>query len=196
MLLKKKVTIPIYLKKDELNLLLDAPMKYARTESHIKRDKAMLATLIFTGARKSEVINLNWNDFDFGKKEIRILKGKGKKQRIVPMISPLDTILWNYLLERLPLSNQIFLLTDNNTRISNSNMHVLISRYLNLSGFEGKGYTIHKLRHSYATLLYQNGVDILAIKELLGHEDLNTTNIYTHTTSEHLRTQAEKFILL
>lgn len=183
--------IPIYLEKNELKNLLNAPEKYCKFESHIKRDKAIIATYIFTGARKSEVINLSWSNINFGKREITILKAKGNKQRIIPIISPLDEILWEYLQERLPLYDNAFILTDKGNRISSSNMQYLLRKYLDLCGFKEKGYTIHKLRHSFATQLYHSGADLLTIKELLGHEDINTTNIYTHTTSQHLRSDIE-----
>lgn len=190
---KEKKGLPIYLKSDELKKLVDAPERYCRLERHVLRDKAMLALFVYTGARRSEVIAMDWTDIDFGRKEIKITKGKGDKERRVPMIHPLDVILWDYLQERLPLTNKAVLITDTGNRISVSNMYNIIKTYIRKIGAGNKGYTIHKLRHSFATMLYQQGVDILVIKELLGHEDLNTTNIYTHTTVEHLRESVQKF---
>lgn len=190
---KKEQRIPVYIKENELRRLLEAPEKYARFPEHRLRDKIMIELLVFTGARRAEVLALNFDDVDFGKKTITILKGKGNKQRIVPLIEPLATDLWEYLQTRLPLSNRAILISDTGNRMSVSNFQNLFRRYLEKSGLGNKGYTIHKCRHSFASLLYQNGVDIISIKELLGHEDLNSTKIYTHTSVNHLRKQVEKF---
>ncbi|WFA09595.1 tyrosine-type recombinase/integrase [Tissierella sp. Yu-01] len=190
---KKEQRIPIYIKENELKRLLEAPEKYARFPEHRLRDKVMIQLLVFTGARRSEVLALNFDDVDFGKKTITILKGKGNKQRIIPLIEPLATDLWEYLQTRLPLTNHAIITSDRGNRMSVGNFQSLFRRYLEKSGLGNKGYTIHKCRHSFASLLYQNGVDIISIKELLGHEDLNSTKIYTHTNVNHLRKQVEKF---
>lgn len=185
----------VYIKENELKRLLEAPDKYARFLEHRLRDTVMLELLVFTGGRRSEILALDFDDIDFKAKTITILKGKGKKQRIVPLLEPLATHLWKYLQSRLPLANRAILVSDLGSRMSTSNFQVLFKRYLNKSGLGKKGYTIHKCRHSFASLLHQNGVDLISIKELLGHEDLNSTKIYTHTSVNHLRKEAEKFPL-
>ncbi|MDU5082827.1 tyrosine-type recombinase/integrase [uncultured Tissierella sp.] len=190
---KKEQNIPIYIKENELTRLLQAPEKYARFPEHRLRDKIMIELLVFTGARRSEVLSLDFDNVDFQAKTITILKAKGNKQRIVPLIEPLATDLWEYLQTRLPLTNRAILISDQGNRMSVSNFQNLFRRYLEKSGLGNKGYTIHKCRHSFASLLHQNGVDIISIKELLGHEDLNSTKIYTHTNVDHLRKQVEKF---
>ncbi|MGJ0845950.1 tyrosine-type recombinase/integrase [Tissierella praeacuta] len=190
---KKEQKIPIYITEMDLKLLLEAPKKYARFESHVLRDTALLKMLIYTGARRSEVLSMNWDDVDFGQQTITIRKGKGGKERIVPLHESLSCDLWEYLQTRLPLSNQAIFISDKGTRMSISNFQTLFRRYLRKSGLEDKGYTIHKCRHSFASLLHQNGVDLLSIKELLGHEDLNSTNIYTHTSVSHLKKEVDKF---
>lgn len=192
---KEEKNIPIYIKERELKMLINAPAKYARFESHRLRDRVLLELLIFTGARKSEVLNMDWDDVDFGKKTIKIRKTKNKTQRLVPLVEPLLSDLWDYLQTRMPLSNRAIIISDTGNRMSVSNIQTLFKRYLKKCGLDKKGYTIHKCRHSYASLLCQSGVDIISIKELLGHEDLNSTKIYTHTTVNHLRKQVEKFPL-
>lgn len=190
---KKEQKIPIYITEMDLKLLLEAPKKYARFESHILRDTALLKMLIYTGARRSEVLSMDWDDVNFGQQAITIRKGKGGKERIVPLHESLSYDLWEYLQTRLPLSNQAIFISDKGTRMSVSNFQTLFRRYLRKSGLEDKGYTIHKCRHSFASLPHQNGVDLLSIKELLGHEDLNSTNIYTHTSVSHLKKEVDKF---
>lgn len=191
---KEEKCLPIYLNQAELERLLEAPLKYNRLENHKKRDLAMLATLAFTGVRKTELLNLDWSDIDFGTRTITVRQGKGKKDRKIPIIPPLDEYLWNYLQERLPLSNQSIFISDHGTRISSSNYHVIFKRYVRKAGLDSK-ISSHKIRHTFATLMYQNGVDIKTIKELLGHEDLNTTNIYTHCSVQHLKQEVQKFPL-
>lgn len=190
---KKEQGIPVYIKENELSRLLEAPFKYARFPEHRLRDKVMIELLVFTGARRAEVLNLDFDNVDFEAGTITILKGKGNKPRIVPLMEPLATDLWDYLQTRLPLSNRAILVSDTGNRMSVSNFHNHFKRYLDKSGLGNKGYSIHKCRHSFASLLHQNGVDIISIKELLGHEDLNSTKIYTHTNVNHLRKQVEKF---
>lgn len=189
---KKEQRIPVYIKENEINRLLEAPKKYARFEEHRLRDKVMIELLVCTGARRAEVLSLDFDNVDFKAKTITILKGKGNKQRIVPLIEPLATDLWEYLQTRLPLTNRAILISDKGNRMSVSNFQNLFKRYLEKSGLANKGYSIHKCRHSFASLLHQNGVDIIYIQELLGHEDLNSTKIYTHTDIKHLRQQVEK----
>jgi len=190
---KEEHKMPIYLTEHDLKLLLEAPKKYARFENHILRDTTLLKMLIYTGARRSEVLSMNWEDIDFGKQIINIRKGKGKKERIIPLHENLSCDLWEYLQTRLPLSNQAIFISDLGNRMSVSNFQTLFRRYLRKTGLEDKGYTIHKCRHSFASLLHQNGVDLLSIKELLGHEDLNSTKIYTHTNVSHLKSEVHKF---
>lgn len=192
---KKEQRIPVYIKEEELKRLLQAPEKYARFPENRLRDKVMIELLVFTGARRAEVLSLDFDNVDFQKGIITILKGKGNKSRIVPLMEPLATDLWDYLQTRLPLSNRAILVSDTGNRMSVSNFHNLFKRYLDKSGLGNKGYSIHKCRHSFASLLHQNGVDIISIKELLGHEDLNSTKIYTHTDVSHLKKQVEKFPL-
>lgn len=84
--LEKK--LPIYLKQNELEKLLEAPNLYARFPSHVLRDKTLFALLIYTGARRSEIIGLDWKDVDFKNETITIHKGKGKKERVIPLLAP------------------------------------------------------------------------------------------------------------
>ncbi|QEK12335.1 tyrosine-type recombinase/integrase [Crassaminicella thermophila] len=183
---KEEQKLPIYLTEHDLKLLLQTPKKYARFENHILRDTALLKMFIFTGASRSEVLSMNWEDIDFGKQIITIRKGKGEKERIVPLHENLSCDLWEYLQTRLPLSNQAIFISYLGNRMSVSNFQTLFKGYVKKVGLEDKGYTIHKCRHSFASLLHQNGVDLLSIKELLGHENLNSTKIYTHTNVTHL----------
>jgi len=190
---KLEERIPIYINENDLRKLLEAPKKYARFATHVNRDRAMMALLAYTGGRKSEIMNLNWSDVDFKEQVVHIRKGKGKKDREVPLIQPLAVVLLDYYNERHPAINEPILLSDNNRRISSSDFQNLFRRYLLKCGLSKKGYSPHKCRHSLATLLYQNGVDILTIQKILGHSDLNSTKIYTHITNDHMKEEMAKF---
>jgi site-specific recombinase XerD len=190
---KEEETLPIFINESDLKKLLEAPNLYARFPEHRKRDTVLIALLVYSGARKMEVISLNWNSVNFAEQSITIRKGKGKKDRVIPLLEPLALALIDYYNERQPSANEPILLSDNNTRISPSNFGALFRRYVKKAGLDGKGYTPHKCRHTFASLLFQNGVDILTIQQLLGHSDLNTTKVYTHTTTDFLRAEVAKF---
>jgi len=190
---KLEERIPIYISENDLRKLLEAPKKYARFESHVNRDRAMMALLAYTGGRKSEIMNLDWNDINFNEQVVHIRKGKGKKDREIPLLQPLAVVLLDYYNERHPKMDEPILLSDNNRRISSSDFQNLFRRYLSKCGLSKKGYSPHKCRHSLATLLYQNGVDILTIQKILGHNDLNSTKIYTHITNDYMKKEMAKF---
>lgn len=167
---KKEKTLPEVLSKEEV----DAIIKAAET----KKSELMIKTLYCTGLRVSELTNLKANDINLEKKEA-IVKGKGNKQRIIFFTPKLYESLKDWI-EKHPMNQYLFsedkpLTTRNIQKILNK-----ISIKLNLH----KKITPHKLRHSFATHLLENGTDIRTIQALLGHENLNTTQIYTHLTSE------------
>ena len=103
-------------------------------------------------------------------------------------------ILERYLAVRRPVSgrdqNALFL-SSRNQRISRSNVHALVKKHLSQAGLDSARYSSHKLRHTAATLMLQNGVDVRAVQEVLGHDHLNTTQIYTHIDNESLRVAAK-----
>ena len=108
------------------------------------------------------------------------------------MPESLSTKLWEYLETRLPLSSQAVFLSEAGNRIAPSIVETRFRKYLRRSGLTDKGFTLHKLRHTYASHLIQSGVDLLSVQQLLGHSDLNSTKIYTHVDTAHLKTQIEK----
>lgn len=190
---KEPDQVPIFIAEEDLKKLVNAPMKY-KSETSLQ-DKVILEMLIFTGVRRSELLSLNWEDVDFKNNTLTVKKGKGNKERIIPLLSPLDEDLWNYLQTRLPLKNNAIFISSTGNRLSITGLQTLFRKYIKLSGLEGKGYTIHKCRHSFATLLIQNGADLLSVQKLLGHEDLNTTKVYTHLDMNHLSKAIKKFPL-
>lgn len=190
---KSEDRLPVYLQAEELKKLISVTMKYPSENS--LRNKCLIETLAFSGLRRSELLALNWKDIDFKNCTITVHCGKGKKDRIIPVTEPLVSDLWSYLQSRLPLKEDAVFISENGTRLSTTPLKQMFRRYLRLAGLDGKGYTIHKLRHSYASLLLQHGADLKSIQELLGHSDMNSTKIYTHTDMTHLKNQVRKFPL-
>ncbi len=191
---KKKRVLPIYIPEDELRSLLDAPTKKGRSRTWL-RDRLILQTFAFAGLRRQELIDLNWGDISFREGTMRV-RGKGDKERLVPLPPQ--------LLRDLEMFKSMQDVTDltpvfrsvNGKRLTPWPLRRLFARYIKLAGLEGKGYTIHKMRHSYATLLMQQGVDVMTIQELLGHADLTATKIYIHTDTRHLKDSVMKHPLL
>lgn len=178
--------LPNYLTEEEVNELLDinllTPYDY--------RNKAMLELLYGTGLRISELINLKINDIDIHNCFIRVF-GKGKKERIVPISDIVIKYLEIYLNEyrNLILKNKIsdyLFISNAGTNISRQGFFKILKQECKKSGIE-KNVSPHVLRHSFATHLLKHGADLRVIQELLGHEDISTTQIYAHLVNEKLK---------
>ena len=155
------------------------------------RDRTMLEILYGTGIRLSELANLELNDIDFNSALIKV-KGKGAKERIIPIGQAAIDSLGNYLTYRKTLIEmkksdcRHLFLNKFGSKLSNRKIHDRIKKYLMQIVGAGKTHP-HVLRHSFATHLLDEGADLLAVKELLGHTSLSTTQIYTHVSAEHLK---------
>ena len=166
------------------------------------RDYCVLTFFLNCGMRLSELVGLNLHDF---KREscrdsddfiyyIRVL-GKGSKERIIYLNHACVTAYDKYIEKRneLCLNNpalrheKALFLSNRHTRITPRRIEQVIAEKLKACGLDGLGFSVHKLRHTAATLMYRNGVDIRVLKEVLGHENLGTTQIYTHVANEQMR---------
>ena len=180
--------IPKFLTIDQVDALLNAP---DWREPAGLRDKAMLETLYATGVRVSELISLLTNDVDLRMGFIRC-KGKGSKERIVPIGEVACQWISAYMLNSRGIiakgdhSPHLFI-----TKLGESMSRVMfwkiIKKYAILAGITGESVTPHVIRHSFATHLMERGADVRTLQEMLGHADIATTQIYTHTTRDHLR---------
>ena len=156
-----------------------------------ERDYCILTLFLNCGLRISELIGLNRGDIHDD--ALRIL-GKGNKVRIVYLNQACQDALRQYLAVRRPITGKdhdALFLSGQNKRISRSMVHTLVKNHLSQAGLDSTQYSSHKLRHTAATLMLQNGVDVKAVQEVLGHEHLNTTEIYTHVDNESLRVAAK-----
>lgn len=157
------------------------------------RDYCMITFFLNCGIRLSELVNINVNDYKETEENtdtvsfIKVL-GKGRKERIVYLNNACVEAYKAYMNVRpdVPYEKALFL-SRNNKRISNRRVEQIIDDKLKQSGLSDMGFSVHKLRHTAATLMYQNGVDVRVLKEVLGHENLNTTQIYTHVVNEQMK---------
>lgn len=183
---KIKKTLPRYLTLDESVRLLQGVGGPNR-----ERDLCILTLFLNCGLRISELIGLNRSDIQDD--ALRIL-GKGNKVRIVYLNQACKDTLDRYLQVRPVVGGKdqdALFVSRNRQRISRATVHNLVKKHLSDAGLDSKKYSAHKLRHTAATLMLQNGVDVKAVQEVLGHEHLNTTEIYTHIDNESLRVAAK-----
>jgi len=185
---KIRKALPRYLSLDESTTLLNNVDGIYR-----ERDFCILTLFLNCGLRRSELANLNITDLR--EDSIRVL-GKGNKERIVFINDACAEAINDYLLIRKNMtsadSNRAFFLSSRRTRISTSTIHSLVKKHLLAAGLDSTRYSSHKLRHTAATLMLKSGVDVRTLQELLGHEHLNTTQIYTHIESDSLRDAARR----
>lgn len=150
-----------------------------------RRDVAILELLYASGMRRAELVGINVTDVDFTDKTIRVI-GKGNKQRTVFFNEATAHALQAYLSVRPKCDDGALFVSAQHRRLSYQQVGHVFKAYVALSGIEGK-VTPHTMRHSVATHLHKSGVDLMTIKEFLGHESIQTTQIYAEMTLEHVR---------
>ena len=193
---KKKKTLPKFLSLDESLLLLEAVKNDTDSTSRI-RDYAIITLFLNCGMRVSELTGINLGDVDRDFRSLTVT-GKGNKQRIVYLNSACRDALGEYYSERLgekheKVNTNALFLSNRDQRISVKTVQWMVYKYLDMAGLESKHYSVHKLRHTAATLMYQTGnVDVRVLKDILGHEQLNTTQIYTHVSNRSMEEAMER----
>ena len=182
---KLRKSLPKYLTMEESSRLLQAV-----SGSNQKRDYVILMIFLNCGIRRSELVGLNLSDVY--EDRLRVV-GKGNKERFVYFGTPCRKAINAYLVERnkkiLSDNRALFGSRDGN-RISVSAVHRLVKKALLSAGLDATQFSAHKLRHTAATMMLYGGVDVKTVQEVLGHENLNTTQIYTHIESTELKIAA------
>lgn len=179
-------TLPRYLSLDESVQLLSSV-----DGANKERDFCILTLFLNCGLRISELVALNISDISAD--SLRVF-GKGGKERIVFLNDACVAAINDYLNIRktIAANTPALFVSVRRERISKSTVHNLVKKHISAAGLDSTKYSAHKLRHTAATLMLQSGVDVRTLQELLGHEHLNTTQIYTHVESDSLRDAAER----
>lgn len=179
---KIRKSLPHYLTLEESKALLQSVQG-----ANAARDFAILMIFLNCGIRRSELVGLNISDVY--EDRIRVI-GKGNKERIVYMGTATRNAIDAYLLERNKIvlsDNRALFGSRDKNRISVTAVHRLVKKHMLSAGLDTESLSAHKLRHTAATLMLAGGVDIKTVQEVLGHENLNTTQIYTHIESAELK---------
>lgn len=189
--------IPKYLSLDDSKKLLNVTAD--ENDENKERDLAIITLFLNCGLRLSELVGINISNIDFNECKLTVI-GKGNKERTIYLNKACINSIKNYLSVRptegvkidSKASNKALFLSKRKERISNRTVQYIVERELQKAGLDTSKYSTHKLRHTAATLMYQYGnVDIRALQELLGHESISTTEIYTHVSNEQVRNAVE-----
>ena len=191
---KKEIRYPRVLYIEQVETLINRNKE--RNDHLMWRDQVILELLYASGVRASEFVNIKMQDIDFHSRSIRIL-GKGNKERIVPFSKSASLTMKKYKDDCRPLllaknkknyNVDYFILNDQGKRLTTRGLEYILK---NIEKLTGCNYDLHPhlFRHSFATHLLEGGADLRVIQELLGHESLNTTQVYTHVTEEAMKSQ-------
>ena len=181
----KKVQLPF--SEEELKNVLEGAIEVIDFES--ARDQLIIGLFYATGIRRIELVNLKISDIDFSKKQIKVL-GKRNKERYIPLINSLESSINVYLEFRKTLAvikdKEMLLLTKKGLKVYEMLVYRIINKYFSKASSKAK-CSPHVLRHSFATHLLNEGADLNAVKELLGHTSLAATQVYTHNSIAELK---------
>lgn len=182
--------LPKYLSLDESKQLL--AVTKSESDENKERDFAMITLFLNCGMRLSELVGINIKDINFSDSKLTVI-GKGNKERTIYLNKPCMDAINEYLAVRPHDgvkydSKDALFLSKRKERISNRMVQEIVKKELGRAGLDMNKYSVHKLRHTAATLMYQYGkVDIRALQVLLGHESISTTEIYTHVDNEQVK---------
>ena len=182
---KQKKRLPVYLEERQINDLLSETYNQSNFES--VRDRMIIELLYATGLRASELVNLKNQDINLNQKTIKVL-GKRNKERIIPLTDCASELLESYQQLKttaLPHSGENLLVNLKNRALSRQKVYTIVRHFLMQIPIDKR--SPHVLRHTFATHLLNNGADLNAVKELLGHSSLAATQIYTHNSIEKLK---------
>ena len=190
---KLETKLPSPLKKQDALRLLEVVYNYPYEDTYLRyRNHAMFSTFLFAGLRRKELLNLKLTDVDVDNFTIFVNQGKGNKDRIIPMSYTLAQTLKRYLEERKRLKKTcptFFASWTTNSGFTEHGLKHLVNILRDASNMK---FTIHKLRHTFATLMIEGGCDIYSLSKMMGHSDISTTTIYLSASVEHLRSQMIK----
>ena len=192
--------LPRYLSLDQSRKLLQVavtpPLGTHGNHDNSSRNFAIITLFLNCGMRLSELVNINIKDIDFSENKLNVI-GKGNKERAIYLNKACIDAINDYLKDRPKEgvkydSRDALFLSEQRKRISNRTVQYVVKEEMRIAGIDPNKYSVHKLRHTAATLMYKYGnVDIRALQVLLGHESVSTTEIYTHVDNEQIRSAIE-----
>ncbi len=180
---------PVYLSYEESRALLSA----INGKRNMERDYCIITLFLNCGIRRSELCNINLDNIRDG---VLRLIGKGNKERYIPLNNACLRAIEEYMPAREEMlkghlvdtdTKRALFLSERRQRIGPRTVGGLVEKYITLAGLDSTKYSTHKLRHTAATLMYQAGADIVSLQQLLGHDNISTTQIYVHTVDEQLK---------
>ena len=180
---KTSKRLPVFVEKEKMDMLLDVVDFGEDVEG--QRNKLIIEVFYATGIRLSELINLKQADIDFHQCQLKVL-GKRNKERIIPFNKEIKATIESYIKSKKDLPNEFLFETKKGKRLAEETVYGVVRSYLSLVTTIDKK-SPHVLRHTFATHMLNNGADLNAIKELLGHANLSATQVYTHNTVEKLK---------
>ena len=190
---KVEKRLPACLTKQDAFKLIEVVYNYPYDYKYLRyRNHAIFSTFIFSGLRKKELLKLKYTDVDLENLSIFVNQGKGGKDRIIPICSALAQSLKRYLDERKRLNKtcpEFFASLNRNCGFTDIGLRRLVFKIREASGIK---FTVHKLRHTFATLMLEGGCDIFSLSKMMGHSDIKTTTIYLSASANHLRSQITK----
>jgi len=190
---KREKKLPSKLTKQTTLRLLEVVYNYPYEYKFLRyRNHAIFSIFIFAGLRKQELLNLKFADIDIENLTLFVRQGKGSKDRIIPISYVLAQSLRKYVDERKRLNKtnpEFFSSLRGNVGFTVNGLKKLVEQVRESSGTV---FTVHKLRHTFATLMLEGGCDIFSLSKMMGHSDIKTTTIYLAASAEHLRAQMTK----
>ena len=190
---KLEKRLPSRLTKQDAHKLLEVSYNYPYDYKYLRyRNHAIFSMFMFAGLRKKELLKLKYTDVDIENLSIFINQGKGSKDRVIPMSYTLAQSLRRYLDERKRLQKhcpEFFTSLNRDLGFTDTGLKRLVGKMRDASKIS---FTIHKLRHTFATLMLEGGCDIYSLSKMMGHSDIKTTTIYLSASVEHLRAQMIK----
>ncbi|MBS1731876.1 MAG: tyrosine-type recombinase/integrase [Bacteroidetes bacterium] len=190
---KIEYRIPVKLSKQDAFKLLELVYNFPWQNKFIQtRNYAIFSTFLFAGIRKTELLNLKYSDIDIENATLFVKQGKGNKDRIIPICPALCKVLKQYLEERkkkMKTCPEFFTSSIHNSGFNETSLKRLVEK---IRGTACMNFSIHKLRHTFATLMLEGGCDIYSLSKMMGHNNIKTTTIYLAASVEHLRNQILK----
>jgi site-specific recombinase XerD len=183
---RREQRLPNYLSTEECARLLAACDSNHYVDLAF-RDRAILTVLIYQGLRRAELLHLKIGDVDFGAKTLLVRRGKGGKSRLLPLAEGAGFAIEDWLEFRPSTDNGMLFVTRGGNPMRPTDINRMFRRTVERSGIQRDNVTLHTLRHTFATLLLKEGVDVRTLQRLLGHASIETTALYLHLETDDLR---------